>query len=79
LFARDYRDDPDFAFTQRIMEVRKVVFSKPYETSSGPEPSWRGANRTQAAVWALQNGYITDAGEMMPKGIQAAPLVSGYN
>lgn len=27
-FARDYRDDPDFAFTQRIVAARKIVFSK---------------------------------------------------
>jgi dihydrofolate reductase len=27
-FARDYRDDPDFAFTQRIVDARKVVFSR---------------------------------------------------
>jgi dihydrofolate reductase len=27
-FARDYRDNPDFAFAQRVIEARKVVFSK---------------------------------------------------
>ena len=31
-------------------------------------------NRTQAAIWAMQSGYLADAGEMMPNGLQAAPL-----
>lgn len=31
-------------------------------------------NRTQAAIWAMQSGYLADAGEMTPKGLQAAPL-----
>ena len=26
------------------------------------------ANRTQAAIWAMQNGYFADAAQMMPKG-----------
>jgi len=31
-------------------------------------------NRTQAAIWAMQSGYFADAAQMMPKGLQAAPL-----
>jgi dihydrofolate reductase len=27
-FARDYRDNPDFVFAQRIVDARKIVFSK---------------------------------------------------
>src|ERR1700744_5708632 len=29
--ARDYVSNPDFAFTQRIMDARKIVFSKTLE------------------------------------------------
>jgi two-component system nitrate/nitrite response regulator NarL len=39
----------------------------------------RAANRTQAAIWALQNGYFADVSETMPKGIQAEPTANGYN
>jgi hypothetical protein len=38
----------------------------------------RVANRTQAAIWAIQNAYCTDVGETMPTAMQAAPSVSGY-
>ena len=31
-------------------------------------------NRTQAAIWAMQSGYLADTGQMMPKDLQAAPL-----
>jgi two-component system nitrate/nitrite response regulator NarL len=30
-------------------------------------------NRTQAAIWAMQSGYLANAGETMPKGLEAAP------
>jgi dihydrofolate reductase len=36
-FARDFRDNPDFAFTQRIVKARKVVFSKTL-----PRTKWGG-------------------------------------
>jgi len=39
----------------------------------------RVANRTQAAVWAINNEYFTDVNETPPKGMQAAPAVNGYN
>jgi two-component system nitrate/nitrite response regulator NarL len=32
----------------------------------------RVANRTQAAIWAVQNAYCADVSEMMPTGMQAA-------
>jgi two-component system nitrate/nitrite response regulator NarL len=31
-------------------------------------------NRTQAAIWAMQSGYLADTGQIMPKDLQAAPL-----
>lgn len=37
----------------------------------------RVANRTQAAIWAVQNAYCADVGETMPAAMQAAPMVSG--
>jgi dihydrofolate reductase len=36
-FARDYRDNPDFAFAQRIVDARKIAFSKTAKT-----PKWAG-------------------------------------
>jgi two-component system, NarL family, nitrate/nitrite response regulator NarL len=39
----------------------------------------RVANRTQAAVWALNNEYFADVNETPPKGMQAAPAVNGAN
>jgi dihydrofolate reductase len=52
-FARDYRDNPTFAFAQCIVEARKVVFSKTL-----PETRWPGtelARRPLAAeVYALK-------------------------
>jgi dihydrofolate reductase len=36
-FARDYAGNPDFAFARRIVEARKVVFSKTL-----PETKWAG-------------------------------------
>jgi dihydrofolate reductase len=36
-FARDYANKPDFAFTQRIVDARKVVFSKTLQNSK-----WNG-------------------------------------
>jgi two-component system nitrate/nitrite response regulator NarL len=39
----------------------------------------RVANRTQAAIWALENAYCTGVAETTPKGIQAASSVSAYN
>ena len=35
-FARDYGDNPDFAFTQRIVDARKVAFSKTLHDSKWP-------------------------------------------
>jgi dihydrofolate reductase len=32
-FARDYAGNPDFAFAQRIVDARKIVFSKTLKTS----------------------------------------------
>jgi two-component system nitrate/nitrite response regulator NarL len=37
----------------------------------------RVANRTQAAIWALQNAYCADVSEAMPKATQAVPLAVG--
>jgi dihydrofolate reductase len=35
-FARDYGDNPDFAFAQRIVEARKLVFSKTLRETQWP-------------------------------------------
>ena len=35
-FARDYGDNPDFAFAQRIVDARKIVFSKTLQKSKWP-------------------------------------------
>ena len=35
-FAHDYSDNPDFAFAQRIVEARKIVFSKTLKDSKWP-------------------------------------------
>jgi dihydrofolate reductase len=35
-FARDYGGNPDFAFAQRIVDARKVVFSKTLKESKWP-------------------------------------------
>ena len=35
-FARDYSDNPDFAFAQRIVDARKIVFSKTLQSSKWP-------------------------------------------
>jgi dihydrofolate reductase len=34
--ARDYGDNPDFAFTQCILDARKIVFSKTLQNSKWP-------------------------------------------
>jgi dihydrofolate reductase len=35
-FAHDYGDNPDFAFAQRIVDARKIVFSKTLQKSAWP-------------------------------------------
>jgi dihydrofolate reductase len=35
-FARDYAGDPDFTFAQRILDTRKVVFSRTLNASKWP-------------------------------------------
>lgn len=37
------------------------------------------ANRTQAAIWALQNGYCVEAGRTMPNDAQTPSRLAGYN
>jgi len=37
----------------------------------------RVANRTQAAIWAMQNPYCADVSGMMPELMQAPPSVYG--
>ena len=39
----------------------------------------RVANRTQAAIWALQNAYSADVSETLPTGTHAALSVNGYS
>jgi dihydrofolate reductase len=44
-FARDYGDSPDFAFTRRIVEARKVVFSRTL-----PASKWAGTELAQRSL-----------------------------
>jgi dihydrofolate reductase len=59
-FARDFRDNPDFAFTQRIVDARKVVFSKTL-----PKTKWDGTELAQRLLAEEINALKAEPGRDM--------------
>lgn len=56
-FARDYGDNPDFAFTRRIVEARKVVFSRTSKTSK-----WAGTELARRPLVEEVNALKAEPG-----------------
>lgn len=56
-FARDYSDNPDFAFTKRIVDARKVVFSKTLGKTG-----WPGTELAQRPLSEEVNAIKAESG-----------------
>ena len=56
-FARDYADNPDFAFTRRIVDARKIVFSKTLK-----ETEWDGTELARRPLAEEVNAIKAEPG-----------------
>jgi dihydrofolate reductase len=80
-FARDYGDNPDFAFTRRIVEARKVVFSRTLPASkwAGTELARRSLVQEVAALKAEPGqDLIAFGGAGFASALVANDLIDEY-
>ena len=80
-FARDFRGNPDFAFTQRIVDARKVVFSKTLQKTKwvGTELARRPlAEEIRALKAEPGRDLITFGGAGFASALVASDLVDEY-
>jgi dihydrofolate reductase len=59
-FARDYGDNPDFAFAKRVVEARKIVFSKTLK-----ETKWAGTELARRPLAEEVKALKSEAGRDM--------------
>jgi dihydrofolate reductase len=80
-FARDYGDDPDFAFTKRIVDARKVVFSKASSTPKWPRTELARrplVEEVDALKAESRRGLIAFGGAGFASALIAHALVDEY-
>jgi dihydrofolate reductase len=80
-FARDFADDPDFAFTQRIVDARKVVFSKTLKETKWPSTELARrplAEEVQALKAEAKHKLIAFGGAGFASALIAHDLVDEY-
>jgi dihydrofolate reductase len=80
-FARDYGDNPDFAFAQRIVDARKIVFSRTLEKTkwAGTELARRPLTEEVGTLKAESGGdLIAFGGAGFASALIAKDLIDEY-